>query len=87
MFSFSKIALYFTLGAAAFAAAAPLANDVKVKNNDVEVRCDSCGTSGGGAGVGAQVSLDVVIDVLTKTVTPICDGLSMSSHLYLALRK
>jgi len=70
MFSFSKLALFFTLGAAAFSAAAPVLNNVEVKHNDVSLRCDSCDSNGG-----VQVSLDVIIDTLTKTVTPICDDL------------
>ena len=73
MFSFSKLALFFTLGAAAFSAAAPVLNDVKVNHNEVEARCDhGCPTSSDGA----QVSLHVTIQTLIDTVTPICADIS-----------
>jgi len=70
MFSFSKLALFFTLGAAAFSAAAPVLNEAR---NDVAARCDhGCPTSSGGA----QVSLQVTIQALVDTVTPICADIS-----------
>jgi len=70
MFSFSKLALFFTLGAAALTSAAPLLNDVNIENNGVGLRSSE-------GGVDAQVSLDVHIQTLFDTVAPICADLSM----------
>jgi len=82
MFSFSKLALFFTLGAAALTSAAPLLNDVDISDNTVNIRCEN-GCSSDGHGVDAQVSLTVHIQTLLDTVTPICADISMCYTLLL----
>jgi hypothetical protein len=74
MFSFSKLALFFTLGAAALTSALPqdlidvdIDVDVDVVLRDVAARCDD-GKCGG-------QTLSVIIEQLTHHVTPICQEL------------
>jgi len=72
MFSFSKLALFFTLGAAALTSATTIVKEPAFEDKLVEARCEN----GCPSGSGAQVSLTVQIQTLLDTVTPICAELS-----------
>jgi len=72
MFSFSKLALVFALGAAALTSATAFVKEPAFEDKLVEARCENgCSSEGG-----AQVSLTVQIQTLLDTVTPICAELS-----------